>query len=231
MEIQFDTDELYDNCNSNPKEVSCFCGETAFKVFNGRVRMARECGCIDCYQHMQWCYFMDGPEVPPILPGGYWDNDVSIERGENNMIVVMLRKNGSSKRMVAKCCYSTLIIDHPGYKKLQFLLFENACRIPWDNEIDPPSVTRPPTDRIFMKDWDDSRGELPDFLGDQSRIDLGCCPPFTEKKNRQSIDNPRGETCQSIFQKLPWYTLEIEEGRIPKNDRDWPKLKSIEPKD
>ena len=43
----FDSDELYDDCNSDPKQVTCFCGEVAFTVFNGRVRMARECACND----------------------------------------------------------------------------------------------------------------------------------------------------------------------------------------
>jgi len=224
----FDSDELYDDCNSDPKQVTCFCGKVAFTVFNGRVRMARECACNDCYQHMKWCRAVGGPDVPPIPHGGYWDNDIQLDRGEENLMVVMLRESGRSRRLVAKCCYSTLIIDHPGYKQLCFLLFENACKIPWDNETAPPSVTRPPSDRIFMRDWDGSRGELPEFKGDPSRIDQGCCPPFIDKTNRQSIDNPLGKTCQSIFQRVPWYTLEIGEGVIPKNKGDWPELKPIE---
>ncbi len=57
----FDSDELYDDCNSDPKQVTCFCGEVAFTVFNGRVRMARECACNDCYQHMKWCRAVGGP--------------------------------------------------------------------------------------------------------------------------------------------------------------------------
>ena len=155
----FDNDELYDNCSSDLKEVTCFCGKAAFTVFKGIVRKARECACNDCYQ-----------------------------------------------------------------------LFENACRIPWDNETDLPSVTGPPSGRVFMRDWDESRGELPEFKGDPSRIDLGCCPSFTNKTNRASIDNPMGETCQSLFQRLPWYSLEIDEGVIPKNNGDWPELKPIEPR-
>ena len=74
------------------------------------------------------------------------------------------------------------------------------------------------------------RGKLPEFKGDPSRIEQGCCPPFTNKTNRQSIDNPLGETCQSIFQRLPWYILEVGERLIPKNKEDWPDLKPIEPR-
>ena len=226
----FDSDELYDKCSSASKEVKCFCGKAAFTVFNGRVRKARECACIECYQHLTWANSKGGPEVPSIIPLSYWDNDVRMDQGENNLIVVMLRESGKSKRLVAKCCYSTLMVDHIGYKRLRFLLFENACKIPWDNETAPPSVTRPPSDRIFMRDWDGSRGELPEFKGDPSRIDQGCCPPFTDKTNWQSIDNLFGKTCQSIFQRVPWYTLEMDEGVIPKNKGDWPELKPIEPR-
>ena len=126
---------------------------------------------------MKWCRAVGGPDVSPIPHGEYWDNDIQLDRGEENLMVVMLRESGRSRRLVAKCCYSTLIIDHPGYKQLSFLLSENACKIPSDNETDPPSVTRPPSDRIFMRDWDGSRGELPEFKWDPSRIDQGCCPP------------------------------------------------------
>ena len=94
----FDSDELYDDCNSDPKQVTCFCGKVAFTVFNGRVRMARECACNDCYQHMKWCHSVGGPDVPPILHGGYWDNDIQMERGEENLIVVMLRESSSTKK-------------------------------------------------------------------------------------------------------------------------------------
>ena len=191
----FDSDELYDDCNSDPKQVTCFCGDVAFTVFNGRVRMARECACNDCYQHMKWCRAVGGPDVPPIPHGGYWDNDIQLDRGEENLMVVMMRESGRSRRLVAKCCYSMLIIDHPSNKQFSFLLFENACKIPWVNQTDPPSVTGLFADRIFMSDWDDLRGELLEFKGDPLRIDQGCCHPFTEKTNRQSIDNPLGGTC------------------------------------
>ena len=63
------------------------------------------------------------------------------------------------------------MIDHPAYQKIKFILFDNGCKIPWDNETDPPSVTRPFADRIYMKDWNDSRGKLPEFESDPLRID------------------------------------------------------------
>ena len=122
------------------------------------------------------------------------------------------------------------MVDHIGYKQLRFLLFENACKIPWDSETAPPSVTRPPVDRIYMKDWDDSRGELTEFKGDPSRIRQEGFRLFSDEANRQIINNPLGETVQDIFQRLPWYTLEIDEGMIPKNKGDWPELIPIEPR-
>ena len=57
-----------------------------------------------------------------------------------------------------------------------------------------------------------------------------AAPHSPIKQNRKSIDNPLGQTCQSIFQRVPWFTLEIEEGLVPKNKGDWPELKPIEPR-
>ena len=38
------------------------------------------------------------------------------------------------------------------------------------------------------------------------------------------------QSLQNIFQRVPWYTLDINEGLIPKNKGDWPDLKPIEPR-
>ena len=114
----YDTDELYNNCSSEPKEVTCFCGKTAFTIFNGRVRQVRECACNDCFQHLTWAYGLGGPKFPPISTISYWDNDFRMDRGEENLIVVMLRVSGRSTRLVAKCCYSSLVVDHTSYNGL-----------------------------------------------------------------------------------------------------------------
>ena len=29
----FDSDELYDNCSADPKQVTCICGKVAFSIF------------------------------------------------------------------------------------------------------------------------------------------------------------------------------------------------------
>ena len=73
-------------------------------------------------------------------------------------------------------------------------------------------------------------GNYPNSKGIHRELTKDAAPPFTNKTNRQSIDNPFGKTCQSIFQRVPWYTLEMDEGVIPKNKGDWPELKPIEPR-
>ncbi len=108
----YDTDELYNNCSSEPKEVTCFCGKTAFTIFNGRVRQVRECACNDCFQHLTWAYGLGGPKFPPISTISYWDNDFRMDRGEENLMVVMLRESGSSTRLGGKCCVSSLLVVH-----------------------------------------------------------------------------------------------------------------------
>ena len=122
-------DKIYDNCNPTPKEIICKCGKVLIKMSNGRPRRVLECCCIDCYQHLEWASVMGGPEVPIIPTLSYWDNDVEVVRGEEHLKVALLREDGRSKRTTATCCFSTLMVDYPGYSGVMFMLFEEACRV------------------------------------------------------------------------------------------------------
>ena len=158
-------DKIYDNCNPTPKEITCQCGKVLIKMSNGRPRRVLECCCIDCYQHLEWASVMGGPEVPIVPTLSYWDNDIEVVRGEEHLRVVILREDGRSKRTTATCCFSTLMVDYPGYSGVMFMLFEEACRVQEDDPDVPPTKTRPAESRIFLKDFDTSRGELPGFRG------------------------------------------------------------------
>ena len=79
-----------------------------------------------------------------------------------------------------------------------------------------PYETRPAESRIFAKDFETSRGKLPEFNGDPERIHQTCWPPYVDKwKSRTSpiLEHPKGETCQSLFAKVPKIILGLEEGK------------------
>ena len=116
-----------------------------------------------------------GPQVPIIPTLSYWDNDIAVEKGEDLLQVVLLRGKGHSLRLVSTCCFSTLMIDNPSYNRVMFMLFEEAYRIQWDEMQKSPYETWPSEPRIFVKDFEASRGKLPEFNGDPDRIHQTCC--------------------------------------------------------
>ena len=167
-------DSIYNNYDPLPKAISCFCGEVVFKMISGRPRRVIEYCCVDCFQHLGWASMNGGPQAPTISTLSYWENDLVVEKGENLLQVVLLREKGESLRLVSTCCHSTLMRDNPGYNSVMFMLFEEACRIKWDDMQISPYETRPAESRIFVKDFEASRGKLPDFNGDLDRIHQTC---------------------------------------------------------
>ena len=97
-----------------------------------------------------------------------------------------------------------------------FMLFEEACKVQWDDCGKSPKETRPAESRIFVKDFADYRGKIPRFNGDQNRIHSSCCPKYVEKWNSLSskyLENPKGEKCQSIFKRVPFKILGLDEAK------------------
>ena len=183
---------------------------------NGIPRRVLECCCVDCYQHLEWASVKGGPRVPIIPTLSYWDNDIVVEKGEDLLQVVLLRKKGRSLRLVSKCCYSTLMVDHPFYNGVMFMLFEEGCMIQWDEMLKSPYETRPAESRIFVKDFESARGNPPKFHGDPKKIHQTCCTPYVKNWNSltsPTLENPKGETCQSIFARVPKIILGLEEGK------------------
>ncbi len=207
---------IYKNCDPSPKSILCFCGNVNFEMSNGRPRRVLECCCVDCFQHLEWASSKGGPIAPKIPTLSYWDNDLKLIKGEHLLQVVILRAEGRSRRLISKCCYSTLMVDHPFYNGVMFMLFEEACKIQWDSLVKSPNLTRPAESRIFVNDFGESRGKIPEFKGDQERIHNTCCPPYLDNWNimsSQYLDNPKGEKCQSIFLRVPKKNIDLEEGK------------------
>ena len=107
------------------------------------------------------------------------------------------------------------MLINPTYNGVMFMLLEEACRIHWDEMQKSSYEIRPAESRIYAKDFEAPRGKLPAFDGDPERIHQTCCPPYVDKWNSltsPTIENPKGETCQSLFAKVSNIILDLEEG-------------------
>ena len=96
------------------------------------------------------------------------------------------------------------------------MLFEEACRSLWDDMQKSPYETRTAESRIFAKDFEVHCVRFPEFNGDHERIHQTYCPPYVDKWNSltsPTIENPKGEKCQSLFTRVPKIILGFEEGK------------------
>merc|ERR1712098_12455 len=78
-------------------ELCCVCGAVCLVLHHPVPRFRLECGCCDCRQALQWAQLQGGPLAPALPDLWYFANDLTI------------RDNGMSIRMVATCCFSTLL--------------------------------------------------------------------------------------------------------------------------
>lgn len=140
--------------------VSCVCGKASITLTNPSPRKCVECCCCDCHLALVWCHEQGGPRPPsPPLALLYFDNDISAVRGEEHLIVVKLRKNGASERLVAACCYTTLAVSHWAYFGNRLMVLPGA-QIQYEGETVRPEL------RIQTKWWDSEKhGTLPAFSG------------------------------------------------------------------
>eukprot|EP01052_Picozoa_sp_SAG31_P009042 SAG31_NODE_467_length_15267_cov_13.792919_18_plen_129_part_00 len=74
------------------------------------------------YSQLQRC--------PEIVDGTYWPNDWDVMRGKEHLKCYYLREGMQSNRMVATCCHTCMIVDHPFYE-------EKVCLV-LDGEADDP---------------------------------------------------------------------------------------------
>jgi hypothetical protein len=99
--------------------VACKCGKTKLKFTVSMPRNRLECCCVDCNDAFKWAQSKGGP-----APSGrgrasdswYFENDITILSGDENVQFNNLNEGYPTKRMVATCCHSVLCGDHPAYQ-------------------------------------------------------------------------------------------------------------------
>merc|ERR1719154_684241 len=148
--------------------IQCVCGSVSITlhtpVRGPLARFRLECGCCDCRQALQWGQLQGGPQAPLLPDLWYFENDFTVESGWENVKLFKLRDNGMSIRFVATCCYSTLLVHHPGYQNAIVMVMSQGVK------LNVPSVEK--RMRCQMKDFPKNKiGELEPFLGNPVNVE------------------------------------------------------------
>lgn len=250
--------------NSSATILSCECQKvqiaTAFLPID-RV----ECCCCDCRLAVRWCHeTLGGPAArrPDIVDLLYFPNalrilqpDDDIEQGGVDSVLALLRvymiqKGYNTRRVVATCCGTPMLGDHPNYRRRKFVSFQPpAClRIQKQKndldedqktnkkvELEPSNVSTdeqlylPPQRRIFMQDLSAKQKEsIPAFMPPSDASKTAIYPP-----SLQRLPAERYTTAQTLIEHLAetLYMMDSDyQGKQPKCNREHPPKPSHEGK-
>lgn len=138
-------------------ESRCICGKVALKFLRPVPVLHVHCCCSDCRQGREWIASKGGPPLKQAVTLIYYfENDLAQVEPEalSLLIAIKLRENGRTTRLVTKCCYSILAIDHPYYDQNVVSVHSGACNLV------APHIA--PLSRIFTGGWDVAHdGEMP----------------------------------------------------------------------
>eukprot|EP00747_Dinoflagellata_sp_TGD_P130137 gnl/TRDRNA2_/TRDRNA2_174788_c1_seq4.p1 gnl/TRDRNA2_/TRDRNA2_174788_c1~~gnl/TRDRNA2_/TRDRNA2_174788_c1_seq4.p1 ORF type:complete len:206 (+),score=25.86 gnl/TRDRNA2_/TRDRNA2_174788_c1_seq4:47-664(+) len=122
------------------------------------------CCCCDCRRGLSWCTEQGGPSQPAV-PGVpdlvYFPNELAVSRGANKLAAFVLREGYPTKRIVATCCWTALLGDHPAYASERLVTYNQPGVLQLQGDI----PLRPPDARIFVGDMSDEELKaLPSFV-------------------------------------------------------------------
>jgi hypothetical protein len=112
-----------------------------------------ECCCCDCRKGHEMCHRQGGP-LPPALPDVvYYPNLLMVAHGREHLRCFTIQAGFPTRRVVATCCWTAMIADHPAYEATRFAAYHGPATIKCTGlSVNGKSPLRPPDDRIFQKD-------------------------------------------------------------------------------
>ena len=140
--------------------LSCVCGETSLYL-PGRSVLRYQCCCCDCRRGLAVCTENGGPPYPPAPDLLYFPNRLQVLQGVDHLRCFTLLDGYPTRRIVATCCWTALLGDHPSYDSVRLVTYPNPA-------IFTPHQERPVDKRIFQGDMSLAELEALGLEPDQS---------------------------------------------------------------
>jgi len=146
-----------------------------------------------------------------IMDGTYWPNDLEVIRGKENLRGFLLREGMHSTRLVATCCHTTLMVDHPFYEGKVCLVFRDAQDLEKNCVLKNAIIDCPAQMRVFNRDLPADLAAIP--CRDGGTVFTGDEPDFLEQVTvkfdafKEFTLTTQGQTVQSLFEEVGVTTL------------------------
>lgn len=128
-------------------KLCCNCGEVVISTALPPTYRT-ECCCVDCRKALKWCESRGGRNPPPLVDLLYFPNALKVDRGRDRLCCYLLKKGYDTRRVVATCCWTSLVADHPSYKGKVFNLCNWRASLALADQKALPPVFR----RLFQSD-------------------------------------------------------------------------------
>lgn len=200
--------KMKDNLSENPlpakggpfAEISCDCRQVKIAIRSEPVTRY-ECCCMDCRKGLQWCTEQGGP-IPNhayIADLAYFPNHLKVMSGKDMLRTYLIKKQYNTQRVVATCCWTPLVGDHPSYRQNIFVTYLSSARLGLKSvgesgDTQEEYVLPPPQRRLFTEDLTvEEQASLPPFE-----------PPTVSFPSHPSQTTTRDdyETLQSLVKSL-----------------------------
>ena len=190
--------------------LSCVCQKTKIVVAHSPIARL-ECCCMDCRKGVDWCRALREKKSSLSLMADlvYFPNWIQVVSGQDNLKPYLIKEGYDTVRVVATCCWTPLVGNHPLYTQRRFVAYEHPLTLTFhkhnDNDIDDDDdvvALPPPTRRIFTNDLTPQQLEsLPPFLAIQKtkNNNLFPDPPDLEAL---AVKFPEFETLQTLIQRI-----------------------------
>jgi hypothetical protein len=124
--------------------LTCRCGAVEVRFNESKPRAGYGCCCVDCRQKCIWANAKGGPALPAAvlryekpLELRYMSNRFVMIKGEDNVDFFKLRDGCRSTNCVSTCCFTTLLVDNPGYQEKSVLIFPEICKLQTELPLEP----------------------------------------------------------------------------------------------
>lgn len=189
---------IHQQLHAHPQHypVSAVCKRTIISIASPAINRL-ECCCVDCNKGIQWCTDQGGPASSHALIADlvYFPNLVKVQSGRQHLKVFLIKKEYNTRRVVATCCWTPLLGDHPNYRNQRIVAYLPHIVLNLKKEL----ILFPPASRFFTKDVSSEELELlPDFHEPTSEQAFPIAPSLQDLER----DTPNYESAQILIDSL-----------------------------
>lgn len=192
-------------------KLSCCCQQT--KISFAALPIKRlECCCVDCRKGIDWCIEQQQKQQQQntqstvtssvISDLVYFPNLLQVTTGKELLKAYKIKENYNTLRIVATCCWTPLLGDHPFYQQQYFVTYHPTSNLTIGRH-DTMKTLPPASRRIFVDDLTPSEMTLlPPF--DLDKQQSSSSSSFPSSPDLQELQNqyPDYESLQSLIESL-----------------------------